>query len=290
VKLLAACKVGSKSQTLQAQAQVSSAARECAESLQDLVAAANQLPGGQGLTLEEETGEDLDDLAEKELRACAQVIENAAKTLTSRGGKEMIKEVELEGVVEAIMSAAIAIAQATAVLVRAAHGAQKERVAHLGNPKTKHLYRKDPTWANGLISAAQKVAATTQHLVGSANQAAQGKAEGEVLVASAKAVAASTAHLVSASKAKGDPNSNSQKMLANAAKAVAAATTQLVEAARRRAEEEKERAMLADSKYSLDSSAKAEMEQQIEILKLEKQLEDARNKLLSGRKQQYGGK
>src|SRR5262249_1765221 len=46
LKLLAACKSGSKSQSLQSQAQVSSSARECADQLQELVAAANLLPGG----------------------------------------------------------------------------------------------------------------------------------------------------------------------------------------------------------------------------------------------------
>eukprot|EP01090_Pellita_catalonica_P014025 TRINITY_DN3475_c0_g2_i1.p1 TRINITY_DN3475_c0_g2~~TRINITY_DN3475_c0_g2_i1.p1 ORF type:complete len:1086 (+),score=325.41 TRINITY_DN3475_c0_g2_i1:91-3348(+) len=285
-KLLEQCKEGSKSQNLQAQARVSSAARECADSLQEVVSCANLLPGGEGLTLEEDTGEDLDVLAEKELQACAKVIENAARMLIDRPPSANIDDSALADVTEAILAAAIAIAQATAILVRAAHGAQRERVAKGNNPKTKHLYRKDPTWANGLISAAQKVAATTQHLVGSANDAAQGTAEEEVLVASAHAVAASTAQLVSASRAKAAQGSKTQMQLDAAAKAVAAATAQLVEAARAAAEAERE-ATTGSTKYELDSSAKAEMEQKIEILRLEKQLEDARRALAQKRKNQY---
>jgi len=279
-KLLAAAKAGSKSQTLQSQVAISSAAREAADQLQEVVSAANQLPGGEGLTLEEETGQDLDDLAEKELRACAQVIENAARTLQT-SQQSHSGDLALEGVAEAIMVAAVAIAQATTLLVKAAHGAQKERVANLGNPKTKHLYRRDPVWADGLISAAKKVAATTQHLVTAANGAVEGKAEEEELIASAKQVSSSTAHLVSASRAKSDPNSATSKQLSAAAKAVAEATQKLVDAAK----QQREAKPIAG--YELDSGAKAELEQQIEILKLEKALEDARKKLTTGRTQNY---
>eukprot|EP01088_Endostelium_zonatum_P017435 TRINITY_DN513_c0_g3_i3.p1 TRINITY_DN513_c0_g3~~TRINITY_DN513_c0_g3_i3.p1 ORF type:complete len:1705 (-),score=540.74 TRINITY_DN513_c0_g3_i3:2315-7429(-) len=47
-KLLAAAKAGSKSQSLQSQVAISTAARECADQLQEVVAAANKLPGGGG--------------------------------------------------------------------------------------------------------------------------------------------------------------------------------------------------------------------------------------------------
>ncbi|KAL6044026.1 Cytoskeleton assembly control protein [Balamuthia mandrillaris] len=286
VRLLESCKSASKEKNLQSQAAVSSLARECADHLLEVVAAANLLPGGQGLTLEEDTGEDLEELAEKELRACAQVIENSAKILMDRPRKEVFEPGELE-VTEAIIEAARAITQATASLVRGAHVAQKERVAKGKNPKTKHLYRKDPTWANGLISAAQTVAATTQELVRNANDSAQGKCEEERLIASARAVAAATAQLVAASRAKADPTSQSQKTLSAAAKAVAAATSRLVEAAKAAAEAEKEES--SNKRLSLTPSAKADLEKQIEILRLEKQLEQARMELAKGRQQQYRG-
>jgi len=280
-KLLGAAKAGSKSQTIASQVAISTAARECADQLQEVVSAANQLPGGEGLTLEEESGTDLDELAESELRACAQAIENAAKSLlTNQEGYK--GDLALEGIHEAIMIAATAIAQATGLLVKAAHGAQKERVANLGNPKTKHLYRRDPTWANGLISAAQKVASTTQFLVNSANGTVQGKSEEEELIASAKQVSSSTAHLVSASRAKSDPNSAASKQLSAAAKSVAEATQKLVDAVK-----ENRNAKPQVGAYELDAGTRAEMEQQIEILKLEKALEMARQKLTKERSNAY---
>ncbi len=124
-------------------------------------------------------------------------------------------------------------------------------------------------------------------LVKSANDATQGKAEEERLVASARAVAAATAQLVAASRAKGDPSSQSQQKLSGAAKAVAAATSQLVDAARAAAEQAREEHQMS-RRFQLSNTAKAEMEKQIEILKLEKALEQARMDLARGRKLQYG--
>jgi len=200
--------------------------------------------------------------------------------------KKTKKHFQTDDVTESILEAARAIARATAALVRSAHTAQRERVNKLGNPKTKHLYHKDPTWANGLISAAQKVAAVIREMVMSADAAAKGQAEEERLVASARAVAATTAQLVAASRAKADPASQAQQKLSAVAKAVATATTQLVEAARLSSQQEREEKNI-NRRFSMSISAKAELEKQIEILKLEKALEQARSDLTRNRKQQY---
>ena len=40
--------------------------------------------------------------------------------------------------------------------------------------KTNNVYRRDPTWARGLISAAHAVAGAVQVLVGNASEVAQG--------------------------------------------------------------------------------------------------------------------
>jgi talin len=285
LKLLEAAKNASKnSSNMQAQAELSRAARECADGLQEVVSSANRLPGGEGLTLEEDTGDDIEEAAERELRACAEAIEKAAATISNRGQLDSGMDDQLKEVTGAILDAARAIAGATAMLVTSAHGAQKERVEKGKNPKTKHLYRKDPKWANGLISAAQTVAATTRHLVQQANQASKGQADEEVLVASARAVAAATAQLVSASAAKADnPNSKSQVALKAAAKAVANATAKLVEAAKNAGKSSSS----SNSDMELSTGAKAEFEQNVLILKLEKELEQARMKLAAMRKAAY---
>ena len=104
-------------------------------------------------------------------------------------------------------------------------------------------------------------------------------------------VAATTAQLVAASRAQADPSSEAQKKLSAAAKAVAAATSQLVEAVKQISELARvEREMPANRRYTMSLSAKADLEKQIEILRLEKQLQEARDELLAGRKAQYKAK
>jgi len=112
------------------------------------------------------------------------------------------------------------------------------------------------------------------------------------LVASARGVAGSTARLVAASKAKADPMSPSQRKLEEAARAVASATAQLVEAAKIAAqieEEEKQRKEDEEASKTQALGRKKEFEQQVEIARLEKELEKARNRIGQIRKAEYTG-
>ena len=148
------------------------------------------------------------------------------------------------------------------------------------------IYKKDSIWANGLISASKAVAGACQQLVTTANNAVQGKAQEEELVAVARAVAAATAQLVASSRVKSDPNSENLKALTSAAKNVASSTSQLVEAAKTVAsykEEEEEEEMA--STYT--GNAVKQIEAQMRVLKLEKELEKARESMLKSRKNEY---
>ena len=154
--------------------------------------------------------------------------------------------------------------------------------------KKQNLYRRDPAWAKGLISAAQAVAGSVKSLVTAANGAASGNAEEEALIASAKGVAAATARLVYASRTKADPFSPTQKSLSAAAKSVASATKQLVEAARSAQQVSDQ----IEAKPDWDGMGetekkKQELEQQTKILKLAKELESAQKHLLDMRKKEY---
>jgi len=294
-KLLESAKAASKSNKPEVQQQISAISSDVMERINDYVNAVRELPGAQKLALVEEFGEDLDEVAEKELRNAAKIIELAAASLM----KPREENVELNWaeitVEDAIIEAARAIALATGTLVKAAAASQRERVAAQKDIKTKHLYKKDPTWANGLISAAQAVSATTQQLVIIANNAAQHKEGGDDnhLVAAARSVAASTAQLVAASKAKADPMSQTQKTLSDAAKSVAKATSELVNASKavaKREEEEKQRKLSVTQQTKLQQSKIAEIEMQAKILKLEKKLASARQDLIQSRKNEYAQK
>jgi len=256
-------------------------------STQNLVEALRKLPNAQNVTLDDRG--DLDKIAEEELLKCANIIKEAARALEA--AKPERKTPKIPGVLDrididtAIVDAAQAIANATGVLVQHAYSAQKERLDKRRQPGQR--YRNDPTWANGLISASHGVADSVQSLVKAANKAATGMADEEELVATARGVAASTAHLVSASRAKADPNSTSHKNLSEAAKAVANATSTLVAAATKAGNLADEAAAVeevANLSFGGAASRAKEMESQIKILKLEKELEKERTRMLAMRK------
>jgi len=191
------------------------------------------------------------------------------------------------GINEAILDAARAIAQSTAALVSSATHCQKEIVAAGKASKSTNMYRRDPTWARGLISAAQSVAGAVQTLVTSANETTTKKGEEEQLVASARGVAAATARLVAASRAKADPMSATQQKLSNAAKSVAGATSQLVAAAKAASEENEVEETADFSNVTATGQKVQEMEAQVRILKLRKELENAQKDLFKIRKNEY---
>jgi len=235
VALLNAAKTAND--TPESQKNMSTLSERVADRILEVVGAARRLPGGAGLRLEEDTGDDLDSIAERELMKAAKMIEDAAKRLLEarpRRVKAPGEQLNEEDINSAILDAARAITDATGSLVKAATVAQRERIAKSRDPTKKHFYRKDPAWANGLISAAQAVGGTTQDLVSSANGFVKKESDcdEDILIAAAKQVAASTARLMAASRAKSDPFSDSHKNLAAASKAVASATQALVDAAK----------------------------------------------------------
>eukprot|EP00727_Mastigamoeba_balamuthi_P003578 m51a1_g13217 hypothetical protein (380) ;mRNA; f:190-1329 len=246
----------------------------------------------------------IDDIAERELMAAAQQIEALAKQLREARAKRQASmparaagEIDVD---DAIVEAALAISQATEMLVKAAAAAQRERVARgRAAATTAHPYQPNPVWAEGLVSAGRAVAGTTGNLVGAANRVATQGSSGEelldeTLAASAHAVAASTAQLVSATRSKSDPMSPAQERVDDAAKAVTRATALLVEAARaagQQAAQAQRDAELEEMRKAASMGAAGlrvrEMEQQVQILRLEKELGSARERLSAIRKSQY---
>lgn len=240
-----------------------------------------------------ENSDDLTDIASQELLKAAKIIEDAVAALTAtakaRANKpKSVPEGEVD-IADAILDASLAISRATATLVASASQAQKEFVAAgKASPNPSTFYAKSRTFSEGLISAAQAVAAATAELVKQANGVATGKIEEEGLIAASKAVSAATKQLVVASRVKADPNSPSQKKLEEASSAVAQATQALVAAARALAKKDVDEAPVIAA-GGLAGSKIQEMEQQMKILRLEKDLEAARNRLARIRKQEYSG-
>jgi len=241
------------------------------------------VPGGESIRGLHDTGTDFDSIAEQELRKAAKMIEDAANRLLTSRPRQVTESDVLseEDINSAILDAARAITVATGSLVKAAVLAQRERIAKQRDPKTKHFYRADPAWANGLISAAQAVGGTTQDLVTSANGFVRHEEgmDDALLISAARQVAAATARLMAASRAKSDPFSETHANLGNASKEVGNATKLLVEAARKAAEwvnQSQEIKITPESDLNEFNRNKAALDAAAKILRLEEQLNRAR--------------
>jgi len=181
------------------------------------------------------------------------------------------------------------ITSAIGTLIRAATLAQQEIVAKgRGSATSAQFYKKNHRWTEGLVSAAKAVAMATTALVESADAVVRGTQGIEPLVVAAHEVAAATAQLVAASRVKADRNSTTQSNLEGASKAVSDATKLLVAAAKEAALKKLEENDKMDlTKMSMGQVKRADMEQQVKILTLEKELTNARRKLADMRKASY---
>lgn len=184
-----------------------------------------------------------------------------------------------------ILEAAKGIMAASSALIRAANTAQRELIDQGKVAKRPLSSSDDGQWSEGLISAARLVAAATHSLVESAQNLVLGVGTEEMLISSAKQVASSTAQLLIACKVKADPNSESGRRLQAAGNAVIKSTDNLVRAAQTAIEGEEEHTLKLN-RNMVDGMAQ-EINARSEVLKMEKQLEEARNKLTAIRKGKY---
>lgn len=185
---------------------------------------------------------------------------------------------------EMILEAAKSIAAATSALIKAASAAQRELIATGKVSRTPISSSDDGQWSEGLISAARMVAAATHSLVESANALVQGVSSEEKLISSAKQVASSTAQLLVACKVKADPDSDSTKRLQAAGNAVKRATDNLVRAAQQAIQQEEDRSIL---NRRMVGGIAQEINARTEVLRIERELEEARGRLTAIRQAKY---
>ena len=234
---------------------------------------------------------DLGDLVEQEMLSAAQAIEAATERLQQLQSRprdsSRYSAVDLQ-VHDAILASALAITNAIARLIRAATESQQEIVAQgKGASTTQQFYKRNNRWTEGLISAARAVAFATNLLIESADGVLSGTHTLEQLIVASNEVAAATAQLVAASRVKANLMSKTQERLELAAKAVTEACKALVKqvkaiAAKQVQEEDVDYKNMAVLEYK-----RREMEQQVEILRLEKDLNAARHRLGAMRRAGY---
>jgi len=240
---------------------------------------------------------DLEATTNKELAAAAELIKTALASLPKRAvtssGTGVPEAFRIEDIIneeslnDAIVATARNIAEATGKLVKASQQSQFERSK---NPQAKARYHKDPTWANGLISAAQKAAGGVNRLITCANNSVAGKVEEEQLIADARYVATCVKQLMVAARVKEDINPQIQDMIQKSSKDIARATSEIVTVAQKAGDfkEQKEtRQRRNTGKFGVAGSIVQKLEQQAAILRLEKQLEEARKGLTKMNQSDY---
>ncbi|XP_045564984.1 talin-2 isoform X1 [Salmo salar] len=226
-------------------------------------------------------------IAETELLGAAASIEAAAKKLEQLKPRAKPKQAdETLDFEEQILEAAKSIAAATSALVKSASAAQRELVAQgkVGSIPANAV--DDGQWSQGLISAARMVAAATSNLCEAANASVQGQASEEKLISSAKQVAASTAQLLVACKVKADQDSEAMRRLQAAGNAVKRASDNLVRAAQKAAFHKADDDNVVVKTKFVGGIAQIIAAQE-EMLRKERELEEARKKLSQIRQQQY---
>uniref|UniRef100_A0A665VQC4 Talin 1 n=1 Tax=Echeneis naucrates TaxID=173247 RepID=A0A665VQC4_ECHNA len=274
--------------------QLASYSKRVAGSVTELIQAAEAMKGTEWVDPEDPTV-----IAENELLGAAAAIEAAAKKLEQLRPRTKPKEAdESLNFEEQILEAAKSIAAATSALVKAASAAQRELVAQGKVGAIPANAVDDGQWSQGLISAARMVAAATNNLCEAANSAVQGHASEEKLISSAKQVAASTAQLLVACKVKADQDSQTMKRLqvkvmalslhsnSAAGNAVKRASDNLVKAAQKAAfDAQDDQAVVVKSK--MVGGIAQIIAAQEEMLRKERELDEARKKLAMIRQQQY---
>ena len=234
---------------------------------------------------------DIGDLVESEMQAAARAIEAATarlQVIMSRPKDNSRSALDMQ-VHDAILGAAMAITNAIARLIKAATDSQQEIVAQgRGSSTSQAFYKRNNRWTEGLISAAKAVAMAATFLIETADGVISGTKSLEQLIVASNEVASATAQLVQASRVKSELMSKTQEKLEIAAKAVTDACKALV----RQVKAITAQAMESNDESDYDRMAAhefkvMEMEVQVSIVTLEKELADARRRLGQMRRSAY---
>ncbi|XP_060528156.1 huntingtin-interacting protein 1 isoform X2 [Cylas formicarius] len=246
---------------------------------------------GDGINLSRlgEQAENLADMLDSEMSAMDKAIEEAANRIqdmltNSRAADSGIK---LE-VNEKILDSCTNLMQAIRILVKKSRLLQAEIVGQgRGTASAKEFYKRNHQWTDGFISAAKAVAVAAKFLLTAADKVVVSNGKLEQLVVAAQEIAASTAQLVVASRVKADRNSDNLHQLTQASKGVTTATGTVVATVKDCGQLMDEAEELDVSNLTLHQAKRLEMDSQVRVLELEKELEQERYRLAKLRRHHY---
>jgi hypothetical protein len=271
--LFVAAKAHSKRQTLQGKRKLTEAHDALIDRISELVDAVALLPNSADAVRMYRSGDDLETLAMRALAECRQRIQTAQRSIADAVGggyqpgppESALQQAKVEHM---MCDAAFGLGGAVNDVAAIAQQAQQQLAGAGGNQS---IFKRDPTWAKGLIQSANEVCGSVEEAARVAVKAiAQQQCEKENVAQVAKNVASTSARLVASSRAKADPDSNTQQQLAAAQKRVAQLSAIMV-AVGREFEEYLERP-------TIDTLAVEEeaIRQQIKILELQKKIAKAK--------------
>lgn len=233
---------------------------------------------------------DIGDIVAQEMQNAARAIEEATQRIQvlmarEKGPKYNALDIQVH---DAILQATLAITTAIARLIQAATESQEEIVREgKGSSTTQQFYKRNNRWTEGLISAAKAVAYATGLLIESADGVISGTHSLEQLIVASNEVSAATAQLVAASRVKASLMSKTQQRLEIASKAVTDACKALVKQVKTISSQQGDEEAVDYKSMPSHEFKVREMEQQVEILKLEKELGAARRRLGEMRRAGY---
>ena len=236
------------------------------------------------------TNGDIGDIVSQEMANAARAIEEATIKIQNlmareKGSKYNAVDVQVH---DSILQATLAITNAIGRLIQAATQSQEEIVREgKGSSTTQQFYKRNNRWTEGLISAAKAVAYATTLLIESADGVISGTHSLEQLIVASNEVSAATAQLVAASRVKASLMSKSQQVLEVASKAVTDACKALVRQVKAISQQAGDEDVTDYKSMPSHEFKVREMEQQVEILKLEKDLGAARRRLGEMRRAGY---
>lgn len=233
---------------------------------------------------------DLGSRLEEELERAARDIAAAAERFSSSNFSKDSSDLSAAqlAVHEAIRGATESVTTAIGELIRHARLVQAEIVAQgRGSGSPDAFYRQHSVWTQGLISAAQAVATATLSLIDVADGVLRGTHSLEQLVVASNGVSAAVAQLLAAARVKALPGSERQAGLESAARAVTERNRGVVDAASlgvTTTDTALDSGTVEDDPHAMKVK---EMEQQVRIKRLERDLDRARHDLGQTRRLAY---
>ncbi len=270
---------GAKKDDWEAQERVTTANEAISDRIGDLAAALQKLPQNAQESEEDKLGSEV----VASLTAVKNNIEQSSSKILPVPEVHLERGISSADVGPIVVKASVPIAATTAQLVAAVIAQQQDLInAGKKNPRA-NVYRKDPQWAQSLMQTAQDVESSNMAFIHAVNKLAEAgenfESELKDLERAAKQVSSVSQKLVAQSKQKSDPGAPSGKKLTAAGHTVVEAIEGLLAAARSAAEKAKEaEAMETTREIPFDERAavNGELKIQLEIARLERELDSVK--------------